>query len=201
MRTALAAALLAAAVGTTPAGAAEPSIRPGIGIAKIRLGMTEAQLRAAMGPPDASHREPSTFGRVRAVIQYAAGTYTVVFDGPPRALRVTAVSTRLTRHRSAEGFGVGTPERVLKARLGSRVRCGPLKTVSSSEGPFVARDQRWRRCAVAGPRDTQTVWFTNLPQELINELPFVRVTEWNAKARVVEAAVRTTGSSATHFGL
>jgi hypothetical protein len=197
----LGAAVLVAAVGAGVAGAAAPSIRPGVGIAAITLGMTEAELRTALGRPEASHREPSTFGRLRAVLQYDGARYTVILDGRPGALRVTAVSTTLARHRSPEGFGVGTPERALKARFASRLRCAPLTTVASSEGPFVARSQRWRRCVVPGPRTTQVVWFTNLPQELTNQLPFVRVTEWNRTARVVEVAVRTAGSSATHFGL
>lgn len=197
----LAVALLVAAAGAGSTGAAGPSIRPGVGIGTIRLGMTEAQLPVVLGRPEASHREPSTFGRLRAVLQYQGATYTVILDGRPGALRVTAVSTTLARHRSAEGFGVGTPERTLRVRFASRLRCEPLKTVASSEGPFVARDQRWRRCVVAGPRATQVVWFTNLPQELTNQLPFVRVTEWSRTARVVEVAVRTIGSSATHFGL
>jgi hypothetical protein len=197
----LGAALLAAAAGAGIAGAAGLSIRPGVGIAMVRLGMTEAQLRLALGRPEAAHREPSTFGRVRAVLQYDGATYTVILDGRPGALRVTAVSTTLPRHRSPEGFGVGTPERALKARFASLVRCEPLSTVASSEGPFVARNQRWRRCVVSGPGATQVVWFTNLPQKLTNQLPFVRVTEWNRTARVVEVVVRTTGSSATHFGL
>ena len=105
----LGAALLVAATGAGIAGAAGPSIRPGVGIAAIRLGMTEAQLRVVLGRPEASHREPSTFGRVRAVLQYDGTTYTVILDGRPGALRVTAVSTTLARHRSPEGFGVGTP--------------------------------------------------------------------------------------------
>jgi hypothetical protein len=197
----LGAALLVAATGAGIAGAVEPSIKPGVGIAVVRLGITEAQLRVALGRAEASHREPSTFGRVRAVLQYDGATYTVILDGRPGAIRVTAVSTTLARHRSPEGFGVGTPERTLKARFASRIRCAPLSTVPSSEGPFVAADQRWRRCVVAGPRATQVVWFTNLPQELTNQLPFVRVTEWNRTARVVEVVVRTAGSSATHFGL
>jgi hypothetical protein len=195
----LAVALLV--VGAGAAGAAGPSIKAGVGIGTIRLGMTEAQLRIALGRPEASHREPSTFGRLRAVLQYDGATYTVILDGRPGALRVTAVSTTLARHRSAEGFGVGTPERTLRARFASRLRCEPLNTVTSAEGPFVARNQRWRRCVLPGPGATQLVWFTNLPQELTNQLPFVRVTEWNRTARVVEVAVRTTGSSATHFGL
>ena len=197
----LSAALLVAAAGAGIAWAAGPSIRPGVGIAPIRLGMTEAQLRVAIGRPEASHREPSTFGRVRAVLQYDGATYTVILDGRPGALLVTAVSTTLARHRSPEGFGVGTPERTLRARFGPRVRCEPLSTVASSEGPFVAQNQRWRRCVVPGPRGTQVVWFTNLPQELTKQLPFVRVSEWNRRARVVEVVVRTAGSSATHFGL
>jgi hypothetical protein len=197
----LAVAVLVVAAGAGAAGAAGPSIRPGVGIAAIRLGMTETQLRVALGRPEASHREPSTFGRLRAVFQYDGATYTVILDGRPGALRVTAVSTTLARHRSPEGFGVGTLERTLKARFAARLRCEPLNTVASSEGPFVARNQRWRRCVLPGPRATQVVWFTNLPQELTDQLPFVRVTEWNRTARVVEVVVRTTGSSATHFGL
>jgi hypothetical protein len=194
-------ALVAAGAAIAVAGSAAASITPGVGIGPVRLGMTEKALAAALGRPEAWHRETSTFGRVRAVFQYGVSDYTVVLDGLPGGLRVTAVSTILRRHRSVEGFGVGTPERVLRARFRGRIRCEALHTVPSSEGPFVAADQRWRRCLVSGPRRTQTVWFTNLPQKLTNQLPFVRATEWDRTARVVEVAVRAAGSSATHFGL
>jgi hypothetical protein len=92
MRIALpAAALVALALGV--ASAAAPSIRPGLGIGDIRLGMTDAEVRAALGRPHAQLSQTAGFGRMRAVLQYDGDATTIVLDGRRGALRVTAVST------------------------------------------------------------------------------------------------------------
>jgi hypothetical protein len=192
---------LAAVFGAGIAAAAPPSIRPGIGIADIRLGMTEAAVRRSLGPPPAHVRQSAGFGRVRAVFQYEGTAFTVVLDGRRSDLRVTAIATTRRSDRTRDGLGVGTRETALARRYGGALHCDPLETVASAEGPFIAASQGWRRCVVAGPRATRTHWFTNVPDDLSRHFPFVRTREWRPNARVVEVVVRTAGSSATHFGL
>ncbi len=190
-----------AAVLTASAAGAAPSIRPGIGIGSVRLGMADAQVRALLGKPPAAERRSMGFGRVSAVLQYDGVATTIVLDGRRSGLRVTAVATTQARYRTSEGFGVGTPEATLVRRLGPAFRCEPLKTIPSESGPFISGRQGWRRCAVAGPRDTITVWFTRVPNSLARHYPFVRASEWRPNARVVTVVVRTAASSATQYGL
>lgn len=103
---ALAAVALAAAV---PASAA---IVPQHGIGGVRVGQTEAKVRALKGSPVRVVERRNEFGRQRQLLYRGL---TVTLQG---GRRVTAVSTRVPAERTATGAGVGTPE----ARLVASVR-------------------------------------------------------------------------------
>ena len=117
---ALAATMLAAA----GASARDTLIRPGVAIAQARLGMTPAQLRNAMGRPQAVIVENKAFGRRHLEYQYAYGGYTVHLVGPKRRERVISVTTYLQKERTPAGAGPGISEPDL-LRLQRGVQCDP----------------------------------------------------------------------------
>src|ERR671917_500620 len=114
MRTlALAAALLAAAalcVGAATAGpSADARLTPGVGVGKLRVGMTLAQVRRHLGRPEAvSARKRLGFGVRYVEYQWGFATWTVGFQGRADALRAVRVGTTLRRERTRTGLGVGS---------------------------------------------------------------------------------------------
>ena len=184
-------AALAVAV---PAGAtttADALIRPGVGIANLKLGMTTAQVRAAMGRPLAVIPHESTFGRQVVEWQYAYGGYTVRLEGRRNALRVVGVTTTVRKERTREGFGVGTLESRLESAYAARIRCAPLRTGRAGEGRsnvIVVVDST-RDCVLSHENGTRTVFVTWVgPNRPSQAAPSPE--EWEQEAWVLEVAVR-----------
>lgn len=137
----------AADVAATPN--ASELIRPGVGIGKVRLGMTQAQVRRALGQRLAivNVRE-RRFGLVYLEIGYDYSAYTVGFFGAPGRLRVVSVATSLRRERTRDGLGPGTSLRALRRVLrGERCR---RRTV----GIFVGYQTECSVLAASGARTT-----------------------------------------------
>jgi hypothetical protein len=170
------------------ASGAQTLIRPGKAIGGVALGMSEAQVRAAFGRPEATIRRRSGFGRVEVELQFDAAAYTVRLAGPSRSLRTVAVSTIARRERTRDGLGVGTYERALLRRYGGSVRCEALRT--RREGPYmiVSWEQTSRRCVVRGSGGGETVWVTSPQRHHHNKV--LKESEWFAQARVIEVEVR-----------
>ena len=98
-------------------------IRPGVGIGKVRLGMTQAQVRRALGRHTVVNRRERRFGSLYLELAYDYSAYTVGFFGAPGRLRVVSVATSLRRERTRSGLGVGTSLRALRRALrGERCR-------------------------------------------------------------------------------
>jgi hypothetical protein len=189
MARAVALAALVAALTAATAGArsdANAVIRHGVGIGKVRLGMTEAQVRAALGKPSSTLDEAGSFGRRTHELQYDGSAWLVRLGGRP--LRVVQVATTLRRERTREGLGVGSFERdVLKAY--PRLRCERLRT-----GPFPGSPNsrmlltQVRECVLDTGRGTQTVFSSVIERKV----PWERLLpeDWEPRARVLEVAVR-----------
>jgi hypothetical protein len=104
-------------------------IRPGIGIGKVRLGMTQAQVRRALGRHTVVNLRERRFGLTYLELAYDYSAYTVGFFGAPGKLRVVSVATSLRRERTRNGLGPGTSLRALRRALrGERCRRRPIVT-------------------------------------------------------------------------
>lgn len=112
----LAAAVAAALAAPGLAGAV---IVPQEGMAGVRLGMSEPQVRAELGPPVRVRRIASELGPFR-VLLYRGLTVTLRSRGTP--FRVSAVQTTGRRERTRAGVDVGSPERRVRATI-ARARC------------------------------------------------------------------------------
>lgn len=129
------AAIAGAAAG---AGRTHPArdtlIRPGVGIGKLRLGMTSEQARAALGLPVLLVRE-RRFRGFRAPRWYTEyrtrdALWAVAFFGERGRERLVVVRTGVRRERTAGGVGVGTPVSALPKKL------RPLRPTCVKGEPF-----------------------------------------------------------------
>jgi hypothetical protein len=158
-------------------------IRPAIGIGKLRLGMTEAEVRRAMGKPRFVVQRPSAFG-IRAVeYQYGLAEYTVRLFGTRGRLRAVRVGTTLVRERTPTGLGVGSLERAV-LRAYPAIRCQPLRTLRSGSIRIVTTVQR--ECTLFARSGRRTI-FTLDVQERMFEI--ITPQMWARRARVIEVSV------------
>ena len=144
--------MIVVAAALSASAAAAPSrdavVRPGVSVGKIRLAMTEAQLRRAMGRPDYVVGRRKVFGGVRVEYQFGMnGEYEVTLRGRPGALRVVSVFTYLRRERLPNGLGVGARPRALRAAYGARLRCTPWRTVVQQSRTYLTGNST---CTLAG---------------------------------------------------
>ena len=110
---ATAAALLAALLLAAPAGAV---LVPQQGMAGIRLGMTQAKVRAKLGKPASVTHGSNDFGKYTE-LRYPG--LRVTFQGNAT---VSAIWTGARRERTARGIGVGSTVAAVRARVPG-VRC------------------------------------------------------------------------------
>ena len=104
-----------AAVGTA-AAAGEGRVVVQQGIAGLRLGMTQSQVKAKVGLPARVERGRNELGPYTT---YRYRTYSVTFFAGPRA---TQIETRSPRERTARGIGVGSTRAAVRANVAG-VRC------------------------------------------------------------------------------
>ena len=88
-------------MAATPAAGMTMLIRPGVGIGKVRLGMTEAQVRKALGRPSyVVKRERRGFGSQYLEVGWDLAAWTVGLQGRAGRLRVVKVATTLPSQRA-----------------------------------------------------------------------------------------------------
>jgi hypothetical protein len=127
-----AAALLAAA----PAGAV---IRPQKGMAGVRLGMTQTQMRDRLGTPTIVKQGQNHFGPFTQFLY--PHSITVTFQDNRR---VTGISTRGRTEKTERGVGVGSSETAVRENVG-HVRC---ETISGSHTCHVGSFEAGHRVTV-----------------------------------------------------
>lgn len=108
--------LLTAGLALGASAAAAAAIVPQRGIAGVSLGMSQARVRAVLGPPVRVVRGSNVFGRYT---EFRYRGLSVAFQGDTAA---TGIDTTRRRERTATGVGVGSTE--AQVRRGVRgVRC------------------------------------------------------------------------------
>jgi hypothetical protein len=142
------------AVAALPAASAptrDMLVRPGRGIGKVALGMTEAQVRRALGSHrTVARRRELGFGQRYVERQWGYGEWSVGFQGLRGRMRVVMVGTTLRSQRTPARLGIGSRIRDI-VRVHPRATCSGwagLGTNSSKETWIVVRH----------PSGTQTVF-------------------------------------------
>jgi hypothetical protein len=177
-------ALVASASASTQRDAL---IRPGVGIGKVRLGMTLAQVRAAWGRPQAQTIETLPRGGRRIELQFDFGAYTVTLTGRNGRESVDSVATTLAKEKTRRGLGVGTPERRVQRLLRGELRCDRLDVVTQPRSPYPLLSRNRRECTLGAAGGPQTVFVSRMRRQSF--LP----EHWSASAYVFEVIVRATG--------
>jgi hypothetical protein len=165
-----AAIAIAAVAGTWTVDAAgrDQRVRHGEGIGRLHLGMTVAEARRVLGPPEAvARREPRSGGRVYVEYQWGFATWAVGFVGKPGQLRAIRVSTVKRSERTPEGLGVGSTTAQLERRL-RPLDCHDFVVPGNNPIPLV-------ECVHRLPTGRQTVFM---------------VERYNTKVAIVEVRAR-----------
>jgi hypothetical protein len=177
MRTAILLLVLSLGAATVPASAAterDALVRPGRSIAKVGLGMTEAQVRRVAGRPFRVERTRLSNGYFQVEYDYDVESLDVELVGrrsllgqPARRARVVRVATYSDEERLPNGIGVGTRERRLLKVFGARLDCPRWRTsrptgpgIRAGEGLLVVSP--FRACALPGPGNAETVFVSRI---------------------------------------
>ena len=187
----LACAGLVTAMLVSASAAAAPAatlvIRPAVGIGKLRLGMTEAEVRRAMGKPQFVVTRRAGFGLRSIEYQYGYAEYTVRLFGRPGRLRAVRVGTTLLRERTPRRVGVGSSERAIRHAY-PPLRCEPLQTERSGSIRIVRTIQR--ECTLFGASGRRTIFTTDVYERMFEVItPAI----WSRRARVIEVSVAVAG--------
>jgi hypothetical protein len=190
---ALGCVVLALAAGASASTQRDALIRPGVGIGKVRLGMTLAQVRAAWGRPYAVQTTPHERGARTIELQYDFAAYAVTLVGLPQRERVVAVSTTLAKERLRSDVGVGSLERRLLRVFRAELHCDVLPVNRDARNPLpVIWAGATRRCVLGQRNERHTVFVSRVhPRWPWDARP---IAEWLKLARVVEVVVRAPGS-------
>ena len=179
------AAIVAGVAQAAPNG--DQLVRPGKGIGKVNLGMSEAQVRSALGKPTYVVSRRASFGQQARELQYGFdANFVVTLAGRKGSLRVTAVRTTRQRERMPDGFGIGTREPELIRKYGKRLTCDRLRT-KNYQG-LVMLEVPLRECWLGRPGSPRTVFTSAIkmptPWAILEPEDAVRF-------RVIEIAVRS----------
>lgn len=124
MKRALAIALLVGVVAA-PASATESTIVPGVGIGKIKLGMTQAQVERVLGK-DYLVNDEGIVGDARyRELAWNFASWSVVFLRRGFDWRVVQVELTLNTQRTTRGIGVSSPFKQV-VRSYPQVFCGGI---------------------------------------------------------------------------
>jgi hypothetical protein len=163
-------------------------IRPGIGIGKVRLGMSLAQVRAAWGKPQAVTAGRRGRGARRLELQYDFAAYVVTLHGSPGRERVVSVSTTLAKERTIQRLGVGSAERRLQRVLRGQLRCDQLDTVIQRRSTIPVLRTNRRECTLGERGRPQTAFVSRM------RVPSFLPEDWSKSAYVFEVVVRAPGA-------
>ncbi len=136
MRRAVAVAVVAGAVLVPSSSAIETTLVPGLGIGKVKLGMTLTQVKKAMGPPQTVNKRAQLPGH-HGYVEYGwnFSTLWVGFVNTKGVLQAVLVGTDLRSQGRVKGVGIGTVREKLRRKL-PVVACASRSHLSGDPGAY-----------------------------------------------------------------
>ncbi len=107
--------LLAAAIVIPSASAIESTINPGVGIGRVKLGMSATQVKRAMGTGFLVNKRRTINGVRYVELGWDFDSWAVTFVQRGKTLRVAQVSTTVRSQKTAKGIGLATSWRKVVA--------------------------------------------------------------------------------------
>jgi hypothetical protein len=147
---------LVASVVATHASATESTIVPGVGIGKVKLGMTLTQVKKGLGTPQTVNNRAQLPGG-RGYIEYGwnFSTIWVGFENTNGVLHAVLVGTDNVAQKTKAGIGVGT--RIARVIAEPRARC--YVGTEWLNHPYFDPEQRLgSHCVLAGGGGRSTVF-------------------------------------------
>jgi hypothetical protein len=138
------------------ASGVELTIYPGVGIGKVRLGMTLTQAKNVLGKPQTVNKRAQLPGN-RGFIEYGwnFSTIWVGFVNTKGVLHAVLVGTDAVAQRTTSGIGVGT--HIARVRAQPRARC--YVGTEWLNHPYFDPEQRLgSHCVLAGAGGRSTVF-------------------------------------------
>jgi hypothetical protein len=133
--------LVVAAVAAAPTASAPSStavIRLGVGIGKVRLGMSYSEVRRALGRPQLVNRlQDRGFGNRYVEYLWNYGDWRVGLLGPRGRERVVRVATAVRGERTPQRVGVGSTPRQLARAYRRRAECISRQYNAPDQGTWI----------------------------------------------------------------
>jgi hypothetical protein len=107
------------------ASATESTIVPGVGIGKVKLGMTQAQVEKVLGKDHLVNARATVGGSAYRELAWNFSTWSVGFLRQGTTWRAVQVETTLSPQRTLAGIGVSSPFKQV-VREYSQVFCGGI---------------------------------------------------------------------------
>lgn len=131
------ACLAALALAGVAAAADSPDVQqrivPGQSIGKVKLGMSVAQVKKALGAPEAViSREKGPFGRVRIEYAWDFTQWRITFEVFRGRSEAVSIRSSIRTERTKEGIGYGTLASRVEKAYG--IKCEPTITVGVALG-------------------------------------------------------------------
>jgi hypothetical protein len=135
--------VLAATALVPAASAVEATVTPGVGIGKVRIGMTRAQVERVLGHDKQLSERAPVAGTTYLEYDWDFASWSVGFVQRGGSLRVSQVGTSLHAQRTTSGVGVGStfkavarayPQAVCRnyyVSMGSRATTDPTERATS----------------------------------------------------------------------
>jgi hypothetical protein len=175
----VAAVVALAGVFTASASATESTIYPGVGIGKVKLGMTLTQVRRLLGAPQALNAQGRLAGQQYTEYGWNFSEWRVGFIGRTTK-RAVLIGTAFTRQRLSNGVGIGTPMGALRSKLPVACR------TADQDHPY--RDpatESFSYCTLAAAGGRRTIF--NLHSKNCNQL--ARHCDWFVGEVIIRAPV------------
>jgi hypothetical protein len=169
-----AAVVLTSAVLAGGAAAGEATIVPGVGMGKIRIGMTLSQVRRILGSDSVVNARSKVGHTPYLDLGWESSTWGVGFLKQQGTYRVAQVETTLRSERTREGLGVGSSFKEV-ARAYAQAICGYYyPTMGSTVEKSIYRASRYPAIALVVARyRKQLAFLVKSTSRLDSSAPYV----------------------------